>query len=252
MTTATDPSSSLAALVTGGAKRVGRTIALALARAGCDVAIHFHHSGDAARDTAEAVKSIGRRAATVQGDLADESTWPRIVEEAVAVLGSLDVLINNASVFPIDAEDTLGGFDASRWERIQRINLTAPTALCHYAESHLRRTGRGCIVNLCDIAAERPWPDHLSYCVSKASLVAVTKALARTLAPDVRVNGVAPGIAIFPEEYDAELRDRLLSRVPLGRAGTPEDIAKLVRYLVVEGDYITGQIIPCDGGRSLA
>lgn len=251
MTTATHSSSPPVALVSGGAKRVGRAIALELARAGCDVAIHFNRSGDAAREVAGAVESIGRRAATVQGDVADESTWPRIVEETVAALGGLDVLINNASIFPIDADDTLEGFDASQWERIQRINLTAPTALCHFAEPHLRRTGRGCVVNLCDIAADRPWPSHLGYGASKAGLVAVTKALARALAPDVRVNGVAPGIAIFPEEYDDSLRNQLVSHVPLGRAGTPEDIAKLVRYLVVEGDYITGQIIPCDGGRSL-
>jgi pteridine reductase len=239
------------ALVTGGARRVGRAIVEELAQAGCDVAIHFHRSGDAARRAAEAVQSIGQRAATVQGDLSDETTWPRVVKETVAALGGLDVLINNASIFPTDVEDTLEGFDASRWERIQRINLTAPTALCHYAEPHLRRTGRGSIVNLCDISANRPWPRHLGYCVSKAGLVAATKALARALVPDVRVNGVAPGIAIFPEDYDESLRKKLVSRVPLGRAGTPEDIAKLVRYLVVEGDYITGQIIPCDGGRSV-
>ena len=109
----------------------------------------------------------------------------------------------------------------------------------------------GKVVNICDIAAERPWSDHLAYCASKAGLVAATKALARALAPDIQVNGVAPGIAIFPDSYSDDLRRRLVSRVPLARPGTPEEVAVLVRFLVESADYITGQIIPIDGGRSL-
>ena len=107
------------------------------------------------------------------------------------------------------------------------------------------------MVNLCDISADRPWPDHLAYCVSKAGLVAATKAIARALAPGVCVNGVAPGIAVFPDSYSEDFRRRLVSRVPLARPGTPEEVAVLVRFLVESADYITGQIIPIDGGRSL-
>jgi len=251
MASASPSAEPLAALVTGGAKRVGRAIVMELARAGCDVAVHYRRSDQEARETARAVEALGRRSAIVQGDLAEEATWPRLIDAAVGALGRLDVLINNASIFIQEGGDSLQAFDATRWVRFQRVNLTAPTALCHYAEPHLRASGRGCVVNLCDISVDRPWPNHLGYCASKAGLVAVTKGLARALAPDVRVNGVAPGIAEFPEDYDKALRERLVARVPLARAGTPNDIATLVRYLVAEGDYVTGQIIPCDGGRGI-
>jgi len=243
--------SALTALVTGGAKRVGRAIALELAAAGFDVVVHYHTSETEARQTAREIESMGRRGAVVRGDLADPGSWSGIIEQAVAAMDRLDVLVNNASVFLGELDDTLQAFDAEAWARIQRINLTAPAALCHHAEVFLRASGRGCVVNLCDIAVERPWPAHLAYCASKAGLAAVTKALARALAPDVRVNGVAPGVAVFPDEYDAKLRQRLVSRVPLAREGTPEEVAKLIRYLVTEGAYLTGQIIPIDGGRSL-
>jgi pteridine reductase len=124
-------------------------------------------------------------------------------------------------------------------------------ALCHYARPHLASTGAGRIVNLCDIAAERPWAGHLPYCVSKAGLVCLTKALARELAPAIQVNGVAPGIAAFADDFDQDARDRLTAKVPLRRPGRPEDVAAAVRFLVERGDYITGQIINVDGGRSI-
>jgi pteridine reductase len=124
-------------------------------------------------------------------------------------------------------------------------------ALCHHARRFLAAQDGGQIVNLCDVSADRPWPEHLAYCASKAALGALTKALARALAPRIQVNGVAPGIAVFPEEYAQQLRRELTDRVPLGRAGTPEEVAKLVRFLVESGDYITGQIIAIDGGRGL-
>jgi pteridine reductase len=128
--------------------------------------------------------------------------------------------------------------------------LTAPAGLCHFAREHLAKGGRGNIVNLCDISAERPSPNHLAYGVSKAGLAALTQGLARALAPDIRVNAVSPGIADFPESYSPELRQRLTTQVPLKREGTPEGIARAVRFLVESGDYITGQILAVDGGRS--
>ncbi len=239
------------ALVTGGAKRVGRAIALALADAGCDVAIHYHRSRDEAEELRGLLTELGRRAVVVEGDLVDPSSWPAIVEQAVAGLGHLDILINNASLYQTEAPDTLEGFDHAQWERLLRTNLVAPMALCHAARTHLAARGRGHIVNLCDIAAERPWPGHLAYCASKAGLVCLTKALARAMAPQVCVNGVAPGIAVFPDEYSEEKRKRLTQPVPLGREGTPQEVADLVRFLVSQGDYITGQVIPIDGGRGL-
>lgn len=238
------------ALVTGAARRVGRAIALELARCGCDVAVHYNRSAEDAEIVAEEIRRLGRRAATFAAELNRPETWPGTVERAVQSLGRLDVLVNNASVFQTDQPDTIEEFDAGLWERMFRVNLLAPMGLAHAAREHLAATGAGKIVNLGDAAVDRPWPTHLAYGASKAALTAMTKSLARALAPHVQVNAVAPGIAVFPESYSQELRRKLVSRVPLQREGTPEEVARVVRFLVEEGDYITGQVIPIDGGRS--
>lgn len=244
------PLAGRVALVTGAAKRVGRAVALELAGAGAGIVVHYGRSQQAAEATADDIRHLGVPAATVQGDLADPAAWPRIVAEAVAALARLDILVNNASSFPADDSDTLEAFDADRWAHMLQINLTAPAGLVHAARVHLAASGEGCVINFCDIAAERPWSDHLAYCASKAGLVALTKSLARALAPDVRVNGISPGIAIFPESYDDALRSKLIARVPLQRAGKPEDMARTARFLAVDAPFITGQIIHVDGGRS--
>lgn len=239
------------ALITGGAKRVGRAIALELARAGCHLMIHYHRSTKEAQSLAKEIQSMGRQAEIVQGDLEDESHWPMIVKATLDRFSRLDILVNNASLFRLDQADTLDGFDLVAWEKMFRVNLFAPAGLCHHASTALAAEGGGCIINLSDIAATRPWPSHLSYSCSKAALSALTKGLARALAPKVRVLGVAPGIAVFPDDYTPDTRQGLLSRVPLGREGTPEEVAFLVRFLAESGDYLTGQIVPIDGGRSL-
>ena len=237
-----------AALVTGAAKRVGRAIALELADAGCDVAVHCLGSRVEAAELCDRIGALGRRTCLLQGDLADADTPGRLVAEAVEGLGRLDVLVNNAAVFN---RMSLEQFDPDAWQRVLQVNLTAVAALCHHARPHLASTGAGRIVNLCDIAADRPWAGHLAYCVSKAGLVCLTKALARELAPAIQVNGVAPGIAAFADDCDQDTRDRLAARVPLRRAGRPEEVAAVVRFLVEQGHYITGQIISIDGGRSI-
>jgi pteridine reductase len=237
------------ALVTGGARRVGRAIVGALADAGYDVMIHYHTSADDAQETSARVVSAGQQAAVCCGDLADPAVGGRLVEATVARWGRLDLLVNNASIFEPDPDV---GFSQSSWERTFQINTFAPAALAAAATEHLVRADRGQVINLCDIAAERPWRNYTAYCASKAALVNLTRALARRLAPRVRVNGVSPGIAVFPEDYDAVLRQKLIARVPLKRAGEPEDIASTVRFLATAADYITGQIINVDGGRSIA
>lgn len=239
------------ALVTGGARRVGRAIALELAAAGCNVAVHYRRSKAEAEETAAAIRSQGRRSQLICGDLADASAWLAIVEQTVSALGGLDILVNNASAFHADRPDRLQDFDPDHWHKMLQLNLVAPVGLSHFAATHLQRTGFGKIVNLVDIAAERPWATHLAYCASKAALSAATKSLAKALAPRVQVNGVAPGIAIFPEEYSPQLRATLVGKVPLQREGTPEEIARTVRFLVESGDYITGEVITVDGGRRL-
>ena len=236
------------ALVTGGARRVGRAIALELAGAGCDIALHFRRSQDDARAVVGDVAALGRRAEMIQADLADPDAPRMVVESTVQAFGRLDVLVNNASVFDRMRIDE---FDLQAWERTMRVNLAAPAALAACARPWLEASGAGKIVNLCDVSADRPWPSRLAYCASKAGLVSLTRALAKALAPRVQVNGVSPGIAAFPDDCEAAARQRLIDNIPLQRAGNPQDIARTVRFLVWEGDYITGQIINVDGGWSI-
>lgn len=236
------------ALVTGAGVRVGRAIALELGRAGCDVAVHYRSSADPARRTAEEIVAFGRRAVTCRGDLADLATPERIVGEVRARLGRLDVLVSSASSFPKRA---LADSDAGFWEETLRLNLVAPALLARAAAPAMIEAGGGRIVNLADILTHRPPRGYAAYCTSKAGLEGLTRALAIELAPTITVNAIAPGIAQFPDDYDAETKQRLTERVPLKRPGTPEEVARLVRYLCTEGSYITGQIIPLDGGLSL-
>jgi pteridine reductase len=236
------------ALVTGSSRRVGRAIALALAEAGCDIAVHYRSSRSEAQQVVEAARGQGRRAILVAGDLADLATPQRLVAECIAGLGRLDVLVNNASVFE---GRTLADSDAAFWEQTFRANTFASALLARAVAPHMQAAGAGRIINLADILVERPPRDHAAYIASKAALVGLTRALARDLAPIITVNAIAPGIAEFPDDYDAATREKLVSKVPLLRAGTPEEIAALARFLVEKGDYITGQIIPIDGGRSI-
>jgi pteridine reductase len=234
-------------LVTGAGRRVGRAIALRLAESGCRVAVHFRNSGAEARQTAAACQAAGAQAEVFEADLADFAATAGLVPRVLAHFGRLDILVNNASVF---APMTIGEFALPAWELTLRVNLTAPMVLAHAAHDALRRTG-GRIVNLCDVSTRHPWPGHIAYMVSKGALETLTQVLARALAPEVNVVGVAPGVAAWPESYDQATRDRLTDRIPLKRAGTPEDIAAAVHFVLREGDYITGAILPVDGGRQL-
>ena len=197
---------------------------------------------------------MGQSGPLIEADLCDASSWPAIVGRTVDELGRLDILVNNASVFPIDPKNSNDEqvFDQAHWESTLRTNLIAPAALCHLAREHLAAHGRGSVINLCDISSSKPWPAHLAYCSSKAALESLTRGLAKAFAPEIRVNGVAPGIAVFPESYGEALRNKLVDLVPMGRPGTPEEVALLVRFLAESADYITGQIIPIDGGRTIA
>lgn len=237
------------ALVTGAARRVGRVVALALADLGCDVAVHYRNSAEGAEETASEVRARGRRAVTIGADLAVPGEPVRVVKAVVEALGRLDILVNNASIF---RPSPLGKMSEEAWHEELHVNCVAPAMLAQAAEKYLQLTDHGKVINLCDITAERPWRHHLVYCASKAALVNLTKALALSLAPRVQVNGISPGVAEFPESYSNELKERILSRIPLRRPGSPEDVAAAVRYLCEGGNYVTGQIICVDGGRSIA
>lgn len=234
-------------LITGAARRIGAAIAVRLARAGCNIALHYYRSEHDAEKTAAVCRAAGATVHLIRADLRHASEVERVVPNVVSLFGRLDVLINNASTFD---RMSLGEFDLLRWHETLGVNLTAPLLLAKHGEAPLR-AARGRIVNLCDISAARPWPSYLAYCVSKAALEALTRGLARELAPEVNVVGIAPGVAAWPETYDEAQRARLLQKIPLGRAGAPDDIAAAIEFVLRDADYITGAIIPVDGGRSI-
>lgn len=235
------------ALVTGGARRVGRALALGLARAGSDVVIHYHRSAGEARAVAEEVAALGRQAITVAGDVSDETDISRIVAAARERFGRLDILVNSASRF-----DSASLLEITRdeWDRVLAVNLTGPFLLSQAAAPLLQADGGGVIVNIADLSAFQPWPSHAHHAVSKAGLVHLTRVLARALAPAVRAVAVAPGTVLPPDDDTPEQVRSAAERAVLGRIGSPEDVVRAVVFLV-ESDFITGATIVVDGGRLL-
>lgn len=245
----TPPLAGRTALVTGGATRIGAGIVRLLHAAGAHVVIHYRSSAAPAEQLCDAL--LAQRpdsASTVQGDLLDPDTPPRLVEAAVRHGGGLDVLINNASTYyPTPLADAT----AAQWDDLFGTNARAPLFLAQAALPELRRR-HGCIVNLVDIHADRPNAGHPLYCMAKAANAMMVKSLARDLAPEIRVNGVAPGAALWPEGYLADAaKQRILERIPLGRPAGAEQIAQAVMFMVTGPDYVTGQILAVDGGRSV-
>ncbi|MCG8407341.1 MAG: SDR family NAD(P)-dependent oxidoreductase [Phycisphaerales bacterium] len=237
------------ALVTGAAKRIGRTIALELARLGCDVAVHCHASHEDAAATAEKIRQLGRQATVLSADLKDPQATESLAKQTVDALGGLNILINNASIFE---SMKLEEFSLPKWNETLAVNMTAPMVLSHAAYPHLRARPTGHIVNLLDISAKRPWSSYLSYCASKAGLSNLTLGLAKAMAPEVLVNGVAPGAALSPENYSKDEIKAVTRHIPAMRWGTPENVASAVRFLVTGASYMTGTILNVDGGRSIA
>lgn len=238
------------ALVTGAARRVGAAIARELHAAGFSLALHCRHSVEEATALASALEAQRPGSTLVlRAELADTSALPELVAATVACFGRLDALVNNASAFYATpfAEAT-----PAQWDELFASNAKAPFFLAQAAAPHLRAT-RGAIVNLLDIYAERPLPEHPLYSMAKAALRMQTLALAQALGPEVRVNGVAPGTVLWSEQpFKAEAPEAVEGRTALGRAGTPEDVAHAVRFLLTEARYTTGAILPVDGGRLLA
>jgi pteridine reductase len=238
------------ALVTGGAKRVGAAIARRLHREGANLMLHYRGSEREAR--ALRVELNAARAdsvALVQADLLDVAGLSEIVRNTLGRFERLDALINNASAF---FPTPVGEITQANWDSLIGANLRAPLFLAQAAAPHLKKTG-GAIVNITDIHAERPLKNYVVYSIAKTGLVGLTRSLARELAPEVRVNGVAPGAIVWPEDgsWDDLTRQRIVSHTLLKRTGEPEDIARAVYYLVGEAPYVTGQIIAVDGGRSI-
>ena len=238
-----------AALVTGAAHRIGAAIARRLHAAGMDLAIHYRASATAAEILATELNARRPGSATLlQADLLDHAALGPLVEDAVAALGHLDLLVNNASSFyptPV-AEAT-----PAQWDELLGSNLRAPFFLAQAALPHLRAR-RGAIVNIVDIHAQRPLGGHPIYSIAKAGLAMLTKSLARELGPEVRVNGVAPGAILWPEAGLSEVEQQaILDQAVLGRLGDPDDIARAVLYLYRDAGYVTGHVLPVDGGQSV-
>ena len=237
------------ALVTGAARRLGAAIARRLHAAGYDLALHYRHSAaDMATLVAQLETERPGSVLALQADLAEYDRLPELVAHTLGRYGRLDALVNNASAF---SPTPLGTITPADWDAQFLINARAPLILAQAAAPHLK-AARGAIVNLVDIYAERPLRDHVVYCMSKAALVAATRALALELAPEVRVNAIAPGAILWPEEGKAEAaKSALLARTPLARTGSEDDIADAVLWLLQGAAYTTGHVLPVEGGRLL-
>jgi pteridine reductase len=237
------------ALITGAARRIGAAIVRGLHAEGANVVIHCHRSAREAellRD--ELNRTRAGSALAWSADLLDLTAMPALVEGAVVAFGRLDLLINNASTF---YPTPLGQISAAQWDDLIGSNLRAPLFLSQAAAPHLRRTN-GLIVNMIDIHAQRPLPQHPVYSTAKAGLAMLTRALARELGPDVRVNGIAPGPILWPEAgVDSQLKEEIVAKTLLKRSGAPEDIVRAVLFLAKDAPYVTGQILAVDGGRSV-
>jgi len=237
-------------LITGAARRLGAAIARGFHAAGANVAVHFHRSAaDAKRLRDEFDAARAGSAVTIEGDLLDVQRLPDVIERAVAAFGRLDVLVNNASTF---YPTPLGEITAAQWEDLVGTNLRAPLFLSQAAAPHLRRS-QGLIVNMIDIhGQQRPLPGHPVYSTAKAGLSMLTRALARELAPEVRVNGVAPGPILWPEAgLDPALKQEIVDKTLLKHSGSTDDIVRTVLFFAKDAPYVTGQIIAVDGGRSV-
>jgi pteridine reductase len=237
-------------LITGAGKRVGAVIARMLHAAGYDLALHYRHSAAEAELLATSLERQREGSTyTVQGDLANIDGLPDLVKRVLSRFGRLDGLVNNASAF---YPTPMGSATPAQWNDLFASNAQAPFFLAQAALPALREA-RGVIINLVDIYAERPLAHHPLYCMAKAALAAMTRSLALDLGPDIRVNGVAPGAVMWPSDgkpYDDQ--QAMLARTPLQRAGSPEDVAGAVLWLLRDAPFVTGQIIRVDGGRTLS
>ena len=236
-------------LITGAARRIGAEIARHLHAAGASVAVHYHNSAnDAERLADDCNRQRENSALALQADLRDYQALPALIDQVISRFGRLDGLVNNASTF---YPTPIGAINTEQWHDLMSTNLGAPLFLSQAAVPALRET-RGSIVNLIDIHAKRPLRHHPVYCAAKAGLDMLTRSLARELGPDIRVNGVAPGPILWPAQGgDKASKEKIIAGTALKRHGEPADVAQTVLFQLRDANYITGQIIAVDGGRSI-
>lgn len=235
------------ALVTGAGRRLGRAIARALADRGMTLAIHHHASGEGARELQAEIRQAGGRASCFPADLTDGAAARALPERVVSELGRLDVLVNSAAVMhQLTFEETT----PEQWDAITDLNLRA-AFFCTQGAAPALRAARGKVVNMADLSGLQPWPGFAVHSISKAGVIMLTKVLARSLAPEVTVNAIAPGAVLVPEDYDQDERERLARATPLRRLGSPSDAVSAVLYLLEGGDFVTGEVLVVDGGRHI-
>lgn len=235
------------ALVTGAGRRLGRAMAAALASRGMTLAIHHHASSAGAIELRDEIVRSGGRAVCFPADLTDASAAQALPQRVVRELGGLDVLVNSAAVMRrLRFDETT----PEQWDAILDLNLRS-IFFCTQGAAPALRAARGKVVNLADLSGVQPWPGFAAHSISKAGVVMLTKVMARSLAPDVTVNAIAPGAVLVPDEYDADERERLARSTPLRRLGNPADAIAALLYLLEGGDFVTGEVLVVDGGRHL-
>lgn len=242
----TDQNPQRVALVTGGAVRVGRAITLALAGAEYDVVISYRSSAGPAEETRVAVESLGRRCETVRADLRVPAAADVVINAVRDTFGRLDLVVNSAASFD---ERALLDVDAEAWDTVMSLNARAPHLVVR-AAANLLRAARGNVVNIVDLSAFQPWTDYPAHSVAKAALAHLTRIQARALAPEIRVNGIAPGAVLPPDDWAPERWHALTQIAPLQRVGSPDDVAQAVLFFA-GAEFVTGQILAVDGGRLL-
>jgi NAD(P)-dependent dehydrogenase (short-subunit alcohol dehydrogenase family) len=234
-------------LVTGAARRIGRSLALAFADAGADVAITYRTSEHEARQTLAALQAKGVRAVSIWADVRDEASVSAAVDQTIGELGGIDVLVNNAAIYETANFDEI---TVEQWDRMFDTNTRGPFLVTRIAAETLRHR-KGRVINIGSLGGLRPWATHVHYCSSKAALVMLTQAMAKALAPHVAVNCVAPGMITMGENRDEPLVEIIEAKTPMKRAGTPEDVAEAVLFLASATHFITGQVLAVDGGLGL-
>ena len=236
------------ALVTGGGKRLGRAIALTLGRAGANVVVNYNESREGAQATVREIEALGVRAVALRADVSRPRQVDAMFRAIEKRFGRLDLLVNNAGAFFKVSWDKLTEAD---WDHILGINLKGPFFCAQAAARMMMREGRGNIINISSLGGLQAWPTYIHYCASKAGLISLTRSLAKALAPHIRVNSVAPGTILFPdEERDATIRN-IIRTTPLRKAGSADDIAQTVLFLATQSEFITGQVFVVDGGKSI-
>jgi pteridine reductase len=232
------------ALVTGAGRRLGRAIAVGLARHGARVGVHYNSSADGARAVVEEIRAAGGDAQAFGADLADVTTAAPLLDRVAERWGALDILVNSAGIM---LRTPVGSVTPAEWDQIFAVNLRAPFFMAQAAAPRMAERG-GVIINIADLAALETWSAYVPHGISKAGVVQMTRGLAHALAPRVRVNAVAPGAVLLPAEWDRTAAERLAATTPLRRLGTPDDVVQAVVYLI-EADYVTGETLVVDGGR---